>query len=344
MVAVAKTALVTGAAGFIGAALAERLLAEGWHVVGLDNINDYYSPALKQARLAHLAALSAAKNFTFHKLNLTDRDAIIKLALATKPTVIIHLAAQASVRYGLTHQVPYLESNLIGHFNMLATAKALSDAGSPLSHFLYASSSSVYGANAQPGEDTVPFTETDDVSRPVSLYAATKRADELITHAWAHQFAMPSSGLRFFTVYGPWGRPDMSPIIFSKAILEGTPIPMFNKGDLWRDFTFIDDIIEAIFRLIPVPPKAEPTPHAIYNLGNQNPVQMLTFVETLSKVLGKEPVLDLQDWPATEVYKTFADTSRLKAAVGWAPSTKLEDGLQKLADWYQTTGYNLLKA
>lgn len=348
-----KTALVTGNAGFVGAALTERLLSEGWAVIGLDNVNDYYSPALKQARLAHLASLPNAANFQFHKLNLTDREAIVNLALETKPSVIVHLAAQASVRYGLTHQIPYLESNLIGHFNMLAAAKALADAGSPLSHFLYASSSSVYGANAQPGEDTIPFAETDDVSRPVSLYAATKRADEMITHAWAHQFGMPSSGLRFFTVYGPWGRPDMTPVMFSKAIMEGKPIPLFNKGDLWRDFTYIDDIIEAIVRLIPTPPKATgaeggtpaeagATPHLVYNLGNQSPVQMLDFVQTLGRVLGKEPVLDLQGWPATEVYKTFADTTRLKAAVGWAPSTKLEDGLSKLADWYKSTGNAIL--
>ena len=337
-----KTALVTGNAGFVGAALTERLLAEGWTVIGLDNVNDYYSPALKEARLAHLAALPNGQNFHFHKLNLTDRDAIVQLALATKPSVIVHLAAQASVRYGITHQIPYLESNLIGHFNMLAAGKALADAGAPLLHFLYASSSSVYGANAQPGEDTIPFSETDDVSRPVSLYAATKRADEMISHAWAHQFAMPSSGLRFFTVYGPWGRPDMSPLIFTKAILEGKPIPLYNKGDLWRDFTYIDDIIEAIVRLIPTPPAADPTPHMVYNLGNQSPVQMLDFVQTLARVLGKEAVLDLQGWPATEVYKTFADTSRLKAAVGWAPSTKLEDGLTKLADWYKTTGQAIL--
>ena len=334
-----KTALVTGAAGFVGAALTERLLSEGWHVVGLDNINDYYTTTLKHARLAHLGSLPNAANFAFHKLDLTERDALIGLHLATRPSVVIHLAAQAGVRYGMTHQVPYLESNLIGHFNMLAAAKALADAGQPLSHFLYASSSSVYGANAQPGEDTVPFSETDDVSRPVSLYAATKKADELITHAWSHQFGLPATGLRFFTVYGPWGRPDMTPLMFTQAIMAGKPIPLFNKGDLWRDFTFIDDIIEAIVRLIPTIPAKTPTAHVVYNLGNQNPVQMLTFVQTLAQVLGREAILDLQDWPATEVYKTFADTSRLRAAVGWAPSTELADGLTRLATWYAATGH-----
>lgn len=337
-----RTALITGTAGFVGAALAERLLAEGWQVIGVDNVNDYYSPALKEARLAHLAGLPNGANHHFHRINLTDRDALVNLAVATKPQVIIHLAAQASVRYGLTNQVAYLESNLIGHFNMLAAAKALTDAGHPVQHFLYASSSSVYGANAQPGEDTVAFSEADDVSRPVSLYAATKRADEMITHAWSHQFGMPATGLRFFTVYGPWGRPDMTPVMFSKLITEGKPIPLFNAGDLWRDFTYIDDIVEAIVRLIPVPPAANPTPHTVFNLGNQSPVQMLDFVQTLGEVLGKQPVLNLQDWPATEVYKTFADTSRLKAAVGWAPSTALKDGLARMARWYTATGHAIL--
>ncbi|PZP39409.1 MAG: hypothetical protein DI585_04185 [Pseudomonas fluorescens] len=337
-----RIALVTGAAGFIGAAVAERLLTEGWKVVGLDNINDYYTPVLKDARLAHLHTHPDAEAFNFHKICLTDRQALIDLMTTTKPAVIIHLAAQAGVRYGLTHQVPYLESNLIGHFNMMAAAKALADMGAPVEHFLYASSSSVYGANAQPGIETMPFSESDDVSRPVSLYAATKRADEMLTHAWSHQFGMPATGLRFFTVYGPWGRPDMTPLMFTRNIMAGQKIPLFNHGDLWRDFTYIDDIVEAIIRLIPTLPEAAPTPHAIYNLGNQSPVQMLNFVQTLSQVLGKSADLDLREWPATEVYKTFANTSRLKNAVGWAPHTALEDGLARLAEWYKSTGARIL--
>lgn len=199
-----KTALVTGAAGFIGAAVSARLLASGWRVVGLDNLNDYYTPVLKQARLTHLKTLPNGNNFTFHKLDLTNREAILTLALEVKPTVIIHLAAQAGVRYGMEHQLPYLESNLIGHFTVLQATKALADAGHPVTHLLYASSSSVYGANTQPGVKTVPFSENDTITSPVSLYAATKAADELLTHAWSHQFKIPATGLRFFTVYGPW--------------------------------------------------------------------------------------------------------------------------------------------
>lgn len=332
-----QTILVTGAAGFIGAAASQRLLAEGWNVVGVDSINDYYSPALKQARLDLLMGQPNGANFQFHKLNLANGADLNKLVLSTRPSVILHLAAQAGVRYSLVNQVSYLESNLIGHFNVLAATKALADAGHPVNHLLYASSSSVYGAN-----EKVPFEETDDVSRPLSLYAATKRADELITHAWSHQFALPATGLRFFTVYGPWGRPDMTPFMFTKAILEGQPIPLFNHGDLWRDFTYVDDIIEAIIRLIPVIPAANPTPHTVYNLGNQNPVQMVDFVQTLGTVLGRPPILDNKDWPATEVYKTYADTARLQAAIGWAPSTPLKHGLEQLAHWYKNWAQSTL--
>jgi len=337
-----RTAFITGVAGFIGAALAKRLLAEGWQVVGLDNLNDYYSPALKQARLDDLAAQPHAAHFAFHKLCLTDRDALLNLVTATQPTAIIHLAAQASVRYGLTHQLPYLESNLIGHFNMLMAAKALADAGTPVEHFLYASSSSVYGANSN-SIDAAAFRETDNVSRPLSLYAATKVADELITYAWCNQFGLPATGLRFFTVYGPWGRPDMAPLLFTQAIRKGATIPLYNGGDLWRDFTYINDIIEAIVRLIPHPPAVgQGVSHTLYNLGNQQPVQVSTFVATLGRVLGQTPVTENREWPATEVYKTHADTSRLHAAIGWAPSTPLEEGLAHLAAWVSNGGAALL--
>lgn len=327
----AKTVLVTGVAGFVGFAVAQRLLAEGWQVTGLDNLNDYYDVTLKEARLAELATHPQAANFTFHRLCLTQRDDVMALATQTKPEVIIHLAAQAGVRYGLVNQQAYLESNLIGHFTVLQACKALADEGHPVSHLLYASSSSVYGAN-----EKTPFEETDDVGRPVSLYAATKRADELLTHAWSHQFKQPASGLRFFTVYGPWGRPDMTPLMFTQAIHTGQPIKLFNSGDLWRDFTYIDDIVEAVVRLIPVVPEANPTPHTFYNLGNQNPVRMSAFVHTLEEVTGKKAVVENQPWPPTEVYKTCADTARLHAAIGWAPNTPLKTGLENLNTWYQS--------
>lgn len=334
-----RTVFITGVAGFIGAALAGRMLTEGWQVVGMDNLNDYYSPVLKQARLDNLAQHPQGGHFQFHKTDLVDRDAVTALMLETKPDVVVHLAAQASVRYGFTHQLPYLEANLMGHFHMLMACKALADAGHPLQHFLYASSSSVYGAQSN-AQDAEALRETDNVNQPLSLYAATKVANELITHAWCNQFGLKATGMRFFTVYGPWGRPDMAPLMFTRTLLSGAPIPLFNGGDLWRDFTYIDDIIEAIVRLVPVTPQGD-VPHTIYNLGNQQPVQVGAFVTTLADVLGQQAHIDAREWPSTEVYKTHADTTRLHAAVGWAPSTPLATGLQRLADWYRTTGHGL---
>ncbi|NBV54273.1 MAG: NAD-dependent epimerase/dehydratase family protein [Proteobacteria bacterium] len=328
--------LLTGAAGFIGFAKTQRLLAMGHQVVGIDNLSDYYSPQLKRARLRQLAKHPQAKNFTFHKLNLTNLKALQKLALATKPSHIIHLAAQASVRYGLTHQAPYLQSNLIGHFHILQVTKALADAGHPLHHLLYASSSSVYGNN-----EKVPFAETDDVSSPQSLYAATKRADELITHAWSHQFGLPATGLRFFTVYGPWGRPDMAPYQFIHATHTGAQIKLFNNGDLYRDFTYIDDIVEATVRLLNHLPNT-PTKHQIYNLGNHQPVKLTDFITTLAKVTNTTPNTLNAPWPPTEVYQTYADTTKLRQAINWAPSTKLETGLKNLNDWYLRQGHKFM--
>lgn len=325
-----QTILVTGAAGFIGAAVTERLLKDGYRVVGFDNFNDYYDVRLKEERVKRLRGMGG--DFHFERVEMADKADVLRFFAETKPEMVVHLAAQAGVRYGLVNQQIYLESNLIGHFNILAACKAQTDAGSPIGHLLYASSSSVYG-----NQEKTPFSENDDVSRPVSLYAATKRADEMITHAWAHQFGLASTGLRFFTVYGPWGRPDMSPMLFATAIADGKAIPLFNDGDLWRDFTYVDDIVEAIVRLMPVVPTRETcggTPHTVFNLGNQNPVQMREFVKTLAKVMGCEAKVDSREWPPTEVYQTFADTSRLKAAVGWAPSTKLEDGLARFAAWF----------
>jgi UDP-glucuronate 4-epimerase len=325
-----RTIFITGAAGFIGHACATRLLAEGWQVVGIDNLNDYYSPALKQARLDDLAAHPQAQNFTFTHLDLTDLEGLNTLVLEAKPQVILHLAAQAGVRFGMVQQQPYLASNLIGHFNVLQAAKVLADAGHPLTHLLYASSSSVYGNRE---DEKTGFTETDSVMQPQSLYAATKVADEALSYAWANQFKIPCTGLRFFTVYGPWGRPDMSPLMFTRALHEGAPITLFNNGDLWRDFTYIDDVVEAIVRLIPHAPNGT-TPHTIFNIGNQNPTKLNDYIEALEVATGCKANVHNAPRPATEVYRTAANTEKLKAAIGWAPATPLVAGLKRLNTWY----------
>jgi UDP-glucuronate 4-epimerase len=315
-----KTILVTGAAGFVGAAVSARLLSDGYRVVGVDSLNDYYSPALKKQRVKLLERHASARNFGFKKFDLVNRLALSKLLKSAKPAAVIHLAAQASVRYGLVNPMSYLDRNLIGHFNVL---EAMRLAG--IGRLLYASSSSVYGANRK-----VPFSETDDVNHPVSLYAATKRADELVTEAWRHQFGLKATGLQFFTVYGPWGRPGMSPMISASEIMEKRKILLFNGGDLWRDFTYIDDIVEATVRLM----DAHEPKHSIYNLGNQNPVRMNEFVRVMSHVLGKNARTRKAAWPATEVYRTYADTGALKRKVGWVPETSLEDGLKVFAEWF----------
>ncbi len=324
------TIFITGVAGFIGHACAKRLLTAGWQVVGIDNLNDYYSPALKQARLHDLAAHPSTAPFQFQQLDLTDRAAVQALVLDVKPSIILHLAAQAGVRYGLTHQTPYLESNLIGHFSVLQAAKALAEAGTPLTHLLYASSSSVYGNRE---DDAAGFTETDTISQPQSLYAATKVANEAISYAWANQFGTPLSALRFFTVYGPWGRPDMSPLMFLNALHKGKPITLYNHGDLWRDFTYIDDVVEAIVKLLANPPTGK-TPHTVLNIGNQNPTKLTDYIAALEAASGKTAVIDLAPRPASEVYRTAANTEKLKAAIGWAPYTPLANGLAALNDWY----------
>ncbi|MFZ2620042.1 MAG: NAD-dependent epimerase/dehydratase family protein [Alphaproteobacteria bacterium] len=328
--------LVTGAAGFIGAALAERLLRDGQTVYGLDNFSDYYDPKLKHARVTRLQDMFGDK-FVFRTIDLADFTRLLEFVAEAQPTIIYHLAAQASVRYALKNPAAYCHSNLVGHFNVLEVCRQyramqpqIGERG--LKHLVYASTSSIYGGN-----EKVPFSESDDVSRPISLYAASKRSDELLTYSYSHMFGLPATAVRFFTVYGPWGRPDMSPWIFAKAILEGKPVPMFNKGDLWRDFTYVDDIVEGVVRLgahVPAAQNNKSAPHEIYNLGNSQPVQMLEFVEVLGDILGKKPVLDLQPCPPTEVYKTFADTSKLEAAVGWKPYTPLRTGLEKFATWF----------
>ncbi|PIZ30719.1 MAG: hypothetical protein COY40_03710 [Alphaproteobacteria bacterium CG_4_10_14_0_8_um_filter_53_9] len=322
-----KTILITGAAGFIGMSLARQLLDAGHTIIGLDNMNDYYDTNLKHARLKVLEK-EGGNNFTFYKADFADREALLAITRKHTPGLIVHLGAQAGVRYGLLNQDAYLQSNLIGHFNILMAAKELHEQ-KHLTQLLYASSSSVYGHISKEGS----CAEDADTSKPVSLYAATKVADEALSHAWQTQFGISCTGLRFFTVYGPWGRPDMTPLMFTEKIMNGDKIPLFNSGDLWRDFTYIDDIVKGITGLIARGP--QPTPE-VFNLGNQNPVQMTDFVQTLASVLGKEAFIDNQPWPPTEVYRTSANTEKLKAAIGWAPATPLAEGLKNMATWYQT--------
>ncbi|MBI1363894.1 MAG: NAD-dependent epimerase/dehydratase family protein [Proteobacteria bacterium] len=318
-----KTVLVTGAAGFIGAAVSTRLLKDGYRVVGIDSINDYYSPALKAARLEPL--LLGQPNYRFEMADVTDMDALTRTFATHKPDYVVHLAAQAGVRYSVSHPHTYSQANLVGFLNIL---EACRHAEKPIEHLAYASSSSVYGGN-----EKVPFSEEDPVTQPQSLYAATKRSNELMAQSYAHLYGLKSTGMRFFTVYGPWGRPDMSPMLFAKAILDGTPIKVFNHGNLWRDFTYIDDIVEGVVRLMTHQPQTTP-PHDVYNLGNHNPVKLLDYITAMEEALGKKAILDMQPLPPTEVLKTYADTSKIRAAVGFAPDTPLKDGLKKFATWY----------
>lgn len=320
-----KVVLITGAAGFIGCETSIKLLNEGHTVIGVDNINDYYDVNLKHARLERLNH----ENFHFHKVDIADMEALKNVFQQHKPTHVINLAAQAGVRYSLENPASYAQSNMVGFVNILECCRYLKEETDTFEHLVYASSSSVYGGN-----EKTPFEETDEVCDPRSLYAASKRSNELMAHTYANLFKIPTSGLRFFTVYGPWGRPDMSPMLFAKNILDGKPIKVYNHGDLWRDFTFVGDIVEGVTRLTWAPSKAE-VPAEIYNIGNSKPVQLLDYIKTMEKVLGKEAILDLQPWPKTEVYQTYASTEKLKAAVGYQPNTDLEAGLKQFADWYK---------
>lgn len=322
--------LVTGAAGFIGAALSHRLLAEGARVTGCDNLNAYYDPALKHARLEPLAA---HPNFTFHRVELSESGALGALWRESKPDYVVHLAAQAGVRYSIEHPRAYAASNLNGFLEVLEAARE-----TPVRHLIYASSSSVYGANTK-----VPFSERDPVEQPVSLYAATKRSNELMAQTYAHLYRIPVTGLRFFTVYGPMGRPDMAYWGFTRALFAGTPIKVFNHGNVWRDFTYIDEIVEAIARLTPRAPEDEnepgrvapATPHRLFNIGNDTPVKVDEFLAILERLTGKKANrIDLPMQPG-DVERTWADVSALRAAIGFAPQTLLEDGLRRFVDWYR---------
>jgi UDP-glucuronate 4-epimerase len=316
--------LLTGAVGFIGFHAAKALLARGDEVIGVDNLNDYYDVKLKQDRLDQLLP---HKNFSFHKINIADRDAMLALSKFA-PTHILHLAAQAGVRYSLVNPYAYVESNLMGQVVMLELARSMPE----LKHFVYASSSSVYGGNTK-----LPFAESDDVAKPISLYAATKRADELMTWTYAHLYGIACTGLRFFTVYGPWGRPDMAPHIFTKQILAGEAIKIFNDGKQRRDFTYIDDIVKGTLAALDHAPeaKADEPAYALYNLGNSQAEKLMDFVAALEASLGVKAKYDFQPRQPGDVTETYADITNSQRELGFQPMTNMRDGVQKFVDWYR---------
>ncbi|WP_147383919.1 NAD-dependent epimerase/dehydratase family protein [Noviherbaspirillum sedimenti] len=320
-----KSILVTGAAGFIGAFVAARLADMGYQVIGCDNFNDYYTPQLKRDRVA---ALLAPRGVPCLPLELADAAQVEQLFAQHRPALVVHLAAQAGVRYSLQNPAAYIQSNLVGFANMLEACRQ-----HQVEHLLYASSSSVYGANAK-----VPFSESDRTDEPVSLYAATKKSNELMAYSYSHLYRFPATGLRFFTVYGPWGRPDMAYFSFTQKMLKGEMIPVFAGGELRRDFTYIDDIVEGVVRLLFKPTVAEngAAPHAVFNIGNHQPVRVLEFIRTLEKVLGVEARIDFQPMQPGDVPATYADTAALRAHVGFAPATPLEQGLERFGAWYRT--------
>ncbi|WP_374367231.1 NAD-dependent epimerase [Stutzerimonas sp.] len=313
--------LITGAAGFIGMHTAKRLLEQGEEVVGLDNLNDYYDPALKEYRLAQLTPYP---RFRFVKMDLADRTAIAELFKTEQFTNVIHLAAQAGVRYSLENPFAYVDSNLVGTMTVLEGCRH-----NAVQHLVYASSSSVYGMNAK-----IPFSETDQVDNPVSLYAATKKANELMAHSYSKLYKIPTTGLRFFTVYGPAGRPDMAPWLFTEAILKGEPIKVFNNGKMQRDFTYIDDIVEGIVRIQQHPPKGE-VPYGLFNIGNNEPIQLSRFIEAIENACDKKAVKIMLPMQPGDVERTYADTCRLEEKVGYKPEVKVEEGIGKFVEWYK---------
>jgi UDP-glucuronate 4-epimerase len=329
------TILVTGAAGFIGFHLCQRLLDQGEAIVGIDNLNDYYDVSLKQARLAQLEGRS---QFQFQKLDVSDRQALAELFEQHRPERVVHLAAQAGVRYSLINPYAYGDSNLTGFLNVLEGCRH-----GQVKHLVYASSSSVYGANTQ-----VPFSVHDNVDHPISLYAATKKANELMAHSYSHLYGLPVTGLRFFTVYGPWGRPDMALFLFTKAILDGKPINIFNHGKMKRDFTYIDDIVTGVIltlHRIPEPdpqwsgsqpdPGSSSAPYRIYNIGNNQPVELMHFIHVLEQSLGVEAKKNLLPLQQGDLPATYADIDDLEADVGFRPETPIEVGIPRFVDWYR---------
>jgi len=327
--------MITGVAGFIGSNLALRLLARGDSVYGVDNLNDYYDVTLKEARLRRL---TPDPKFTFEKLDIADRAGMERMFKREKFDAVMNLAAQAGVRYSIENPHAYVDANLVGFCNILEGCRH-----SGVKHLVFASSSSVYGANTR-----MPFSEHDNVDHPVSLYAASKKANELMAHSYAHLYKLPCTGLRFFTVYGPWGRPDMALFKFTKGILAGEPIPVFNEGKMVRDFTYIDDIVEGVVRVIDHTAAANPAwsgdqpdpatsyaPFRIFNIGNNNPVQLMRYIEVLEQCLGKKAVLDLLPMQAGDVPATSANTEALEQAVGFRPDTTVETGIARFVEWYK---------
>ena len=333
-----RTVLVTGAAGFIGAALSKRLLQRGDRVVGLDNLNAYYDPSLKQARLDQIESVAPAGAWRFDRIALEDGDALMGLFAEEKPAVVVNLAAQAGVRYSLDNPAAYIQSNLVGFGHILEGCRHHG-----VGHLVYASSSSVYGGNRN-----LPFDERQPVNHPVSLYAASKKANELMAHTYSHLYGLPATGLRFFTVYGPWGRPDMAPMLFARAILAGEPIKVFNYGKMQRDFTYIDDIVEGVIRCCDRPaatnldfdpiqpdPATAMAPHRIFNIGNSKPIELLYFIEVMEKAFGREAIKHFQPMQPGDVQSTYSDTNALHSWVGFTPSTSIEYGIKKFVEWYE---------
>ncbi len=329
--------LVTGTAGFIGFHLAKKLLQEGFKVVGIDNINDYYSTELKFARLLDAGISEEATtwnkkvtstknpNYSFVRMNLEDREQINTLFETEKFDIVCNLAAQAGVRYSIENPHAYISSNIIGFTNILEACRHYN-----IKHLVYASSSSVYGNSKK-----MPLSTSDSVDNPISLYAATKKSNELMAHTYSHLFGIPTTGLRFFTVYGPWGRPDMAYFSFTKDILAGQAIKVFNHGDLYRDFTYIDDIVDGIINVLKNVPNQQP-PYKVYNIGNASPVKLMDFIETIEKALGQEAKKEYHDMQPGDVYKTFADVSDLQKNFNYSPDTPLEKGIGEFVKWYKS--------
>jgi UDP-glucuronate 4-epimerase len=330
-----RTILITGAAGFIGFHLSKYLLKESYNVIGIDNLNDYYDINLKKDRIK---ILLSSNNFIFHKIDIKNKVDVDSIFKTYKPNFVINLAAQAGVRYSIENPYAYVDSNLMGFINVLEACRHY-----PVEHLLFASSSSVYGGNK-----VAPFSTNHTVDHPVSLYAATKKSNELMAHTYSHLYEIPTTGLRFFTVYGPWGRPDMAYFSFTKDILAGKPIRVFNYGKMERDFTYIDDIIEGVVKLIDKIPVANKgwderkddlstsfAPYKIYNIGNNNPVPLMRFINALELAIGREAEKIYMDMQPGDVLRTYADVSDLEKDIGFKPSTSIEDGLRRFVDWYK---------